>query len=103
PSTTVHPEPAPASPDRTPLRPAPSPSLLRCFGGARCSDEYPWRSTDSALDAQQHIARSCQHDEGNDEENKAERDQGGRIEIAQRVGEFVGDGGRNGGRRSEQR
>src|SRR5215472_10033099 len=60
-------------------------------------------SSDPALDAQQHVACYRQHDEGDDEEDQAQRDQRGGIEVTDRFGEFVGDGGRNGGARRQQR
>src|SRR5262249_36110509 len=59
-------------------------------------------SSDPALDAQQHVACDREHDEGNDEEDQAQRDQRGGIEIPDRFGEFVGDGGRNGGAGRQQ-
>src|SRR5262252_281979 len=60
-------------------------------------------SSDPALDAQQHVARDREHDEGDDEEDEAQRDQRGSIEITDGFGEFVGDGGGNGGARRQQR
>ena len=45
------------------------------------------------VQAHQHQPRDGQHDEGDDEQDEAERDQRRRVEIADRFGEFVGDGG----------
>src|SRR6516165_10413758 len=59
-------------------------------------------SPDPALDAQQHVACYREHDEGNDEQDQAQRDQRGGIEVTDRFGEFVGDGGRNGGAGRQQ-
>src|ERR1700686_2139667 len=41
--------------------------------------------TDPPLDAQQHVARRGEHDEGDTEENEAERNQRRGIEIADRL------------------
>ena len=50
------------------------------------------------------VARNRQHDEGDDEEDQAERDQRRRVEVADRFGEFVGDGrGDRGARRQDRR
>jgi len=38
--------------------------------------------SDPALDAHQHVARDRQHDESDDEQEEAERNQGRRIEVA---------------------
>src|SRR4029078_6394195 len=62
----------------------------------------PMASPDPPLDTQQHVARRGEHDEGDDEQDQAERDQGRRVEIADRLGEFVGDGGRDPGAGREQ-
>src|SRR5262245_36565020 len=59
-------------------------------------------SSDPAFDAQQHVARDREHDEGNDEKDQAQRDQRGGIKVTDRFGEFVGDGGRNGGAGCQQ-
>src|SRR5215471_7705479 len=60
-------------------------------------------SSDPALDTQQHVACYRKHDEGDDEEDQPQRDQRRGIEVTDRFGEFVGDGGRNGGARRQQR
>src|SRR5882762_3682288 len=59
--------------------------------------------SDPALDAQQHVAGEGEHDEGDDEQDEAERDQRGGVEVADRLGEFVGDRGRDGGAGREDR
>src|SRR5215831_2296717 len=53
--------------------------------------------SDPLLDAQQHVARDREHDEGDDEQDEAERDQRRSVEVADRLGEFVGDRRRDGG------
>ncbi len=60
-------------------------------------------SPDPALDAQQHVACRREHDEGDDKQDQAERDQRGGVEVADRLGELVGDGGRDRGPRGQQR
>src|SRR5208283_428566 len=55
------------------------------------------------LDAHQQQARNRQHDEGDDEQQQAKRDQRGGVELAVRLGEFIGDGGGNGGAGTEDR
>src|SRR3954464_9529569 len=60
-------------------------------------------SPDPAFDAQQHIARRRQDDEGDDEQDQSERDQRRGVEVADGFGEFVGDGGGNGGARRQDR
>src|ERR1700722_4995034 len=54
-------------------------------------------SPDPAFDAQQQVSRDSQDDKGNDEQDQAERDQRRGIQVADRFGEFVGDGGGDGG------
>ena len=54
-------------------------------------------------EAQQHERAMRQHDEGDDEQDEAQRDQRGGVEVADRLGEFVGDRGRDGGARRQQR
>ena len=54
-------------------------------------------SPDPAFDAHQHVTRDGKHDEGNDEQDQTERDQRGGVEIADRLGELVGDRGGDGG------
>ena len=60
---------------------------------------YPIR----LFDPHQHVARGREHDEGDDEEDQAERDQRRGVEVADRFGEFVGDGRRYGGAGREHR
>src|SRR6516225_11065308 len=48
--------------------------------------------SDPALDLQQHEAGGSQHNEGDDKQNEAERNQRGGVEVADRLGELVGDG-----------
>src|ERR1700730_12048581 len=59
--------------------------------------------TDPPLDAKQHIAMRGEHDKGDAEENETQRDQRRGVEIADRLGEFVGDGRRDGGAGGEDR
>src|SRR5271170_1989880 len=54
-------------------------------------------SPDPTLDPHQHVTRYGKHNECNDEQNEAERDQRGGVEIADRFGELIGDGGGDGG------
>ena len=64
-----------------------------------------WRSSSgphAPFDAQQQVARDRQHDERDDEQDEAERDQRRGIEIAHRFGELIGDGGRNGRARMQE-
>ena len=49
-------------------------------------------SPDPPLDAHQHVAGGGEHDEGDDEQDEAERDQRRGVDVADRFGEFVGDG-----------
>src|ERR1700722_16649194 len=99
----MHPESAPTNRVRKLSPPTPSPSRLGCCDGGLCIERYPWRSSDPTLDTHQHVTRCRQDDEGDDEKNKAERDQRGGIEIAKRFRELVGDGRRNGGGGRQQR
>src|SRR4029077_14514126 len=67
-----------------------------CFWGSCASADPP-------LEPQQHVARASEHDEGDDEQDEAERDQRGCVEIAHRLGEFVRDGRRDRGAGRENR
>src|SRR5262245_22028359 len=53
-------------------------------------------SPDPTLDTQQHVARDGQNDKRDDEQNEAERDQRGGVEVANGFRELVGDRGRDG-------
>src|SRR5215813_9365250 len=53
--------------------------------------------SDPLLDAQQHVARDREHDEGDDEQDEAEGDQRRGVEVTHRLGELVGDRRRDGG------
>src|SRR5258708_1396155 len=58
---------------------------------------------DPPLDAQQHVARHGEHDEGDAEQDKTEGDQCRGVEVIYRLGELVGDGRRYGGAGREYR
>src|SRR5204863_4697224 len=47
------------------------------------------------LEPDQQQFGQCQHDEGDDEQKKAQRDQRRQVKIADRLGEFVGERRRN--------
>src|SRR5690348_5323565 len=51
------------------------------------------------VEAHDQIARQGQHDEGDEKQDKPERDQRRGVEVADRLGELVGDSRRNGGAR----
>src|SRR5262249_20141959 len=52
-------------------------------------------SPDPALDAQQQVAGDRKKDESDEKQDAPERDGRGGINVAARLGEFVGDRGRN--------
>src|SRR5215471_21712410 len=54
-------------------------------------------SPNPALDPQQHVTRHREHYESDNKEDEAERNERRCIEIADRLGELIGDGGRDRG------
>ena len=97
---------APASRGRTAVaaqRQADGDRVAAAAAGDRARCRWPCHPPACARCAQQHVARDRQHDEGDDEQDQAERDQRGGVEVADRLGEFVGDGGRDRGAGREER
>src|SRR5262249_35107209 len=92
--TTSHPSPSAVAASERPIT-----SLL---GRRRARYRRFMASPDAPLDAQQQITRNRQHDEGDDEQDQPERDQRRGVEVADRLGELVGDGRRDGGPGGEQ-
>ena len=59
--------------------------------GAREYEVHDGQPSRLASQPHQHQLGERQHDEGDDEQDQAERDQRGGVEVADRLGEFVGD------------
>src|SRR4030081_2738081 len=84
-------------------RPAYRPLLAPPFMASLLMASLLMASPDPAFDAQQHVTRRREHDEGDDEQDQPQRAQRRGAEVPDRLGEFVGDGCRNGGARRQDR